>query len=212
MDSIDRLSYLSDALIIDVLTCMEIQHAVRTCALSKRWTRLWTQLPCIYLNFDTFNNVSFIPLLLGVLTHFYDFSNLCSLLTAVISIYCKNRMEISNYHLSCSASLRSISLDYLELGHLGIQFPIPFRYASVRSISLEGVRIDNDISFSSQNLESFYIVNCSLVQHCYVSLQSANTKSRGVRRREMSSLSMNRYPAVDLKMKLEDRLSDLPEG
>ncbi|KAM7258415.1 hypothetical protein ACFE04_014156 [Oxalis oulophora] len=49
--------------------------------------------------------------------------------------------------------------------------------------------------------------------YCYVSLQSANTKSRGVRRREMSSsLSTERFHAVDLKMKLEDRLSDLPEG
>ncbi|KAM7257775.1 hypothetical protein ACFE04_013516 [Oxalis oulophora] len=79
MELEDRLSDLPEGLIIDILSRMETQYAVRTCVLSKRWTRLWTQLALINLKLDSFDNVdSFQHFLLGLFTH-YDASKLYSL-------------------------------------------------------------------------------------------------------------------------------------
>ncbi|EYU19237.1 hypothetical protein ABFS82_13G171100 [Erythranthe guttata] len=40
-DSVDRFSFLPDALILIIITCLPFKEAVKTSVLSKRWLRLW---------------------------------------------------------------------------------------------------------------------------------------------------------------------------
>ncbi|XP_077249534.1 F-box/FBD/LRR-repeat protein At2g26030-like [Tasmannia lanceolata] len=46
----DRISYLSDDILIMILSRIPLREAVKTCVLSKRWTYLWCSIP--YLDLD----------------------------------------------------------------------------------------------------------------------------------------------------------------
>jgi hypothetical protein len=46
----DRLSDLSDCVIIRILSFLNTNHAVRTCVLSSRWNNLWKLLPVLTLD------------------------------------------------------------------------------------------------------------------------------------------------------------------
>ncbi|XP_021852002.2 F-box/LRR-repeat protein 13 [Spinacia oleracea] len=43
-DKVDRLNLLPDSILVDILSLLPIESAVRTCALSRRWQYLWTQV------------------------------------------------------------------------------------------------------------------------------------------------------------------------
>ncbi|KAK1372659.1 hypothetical protein POM88_028852 [Heracleum sosnowskyi] len=48
-DEKDRISKLSDELLVQILSNLDSREAVQTCVLSKRWVHLWTTLPCLNL-------------------------------------------------------------------------------------------------------------------------------------------------------------------
>ncbi|KAH6756227.1 hypothetical protein C2S53_004326 [Perilla frutescens var. hirtella] len=49
-DTLDRLSELPDALILKILSCLEMRDVFQTTLLSKRWKYLWVTLPFLYFN------------------------------------------------------------------------------------------------------------------------------------------------------------------
>ncbi|KAF5801663.1 putative F-box domain, leucine-rich repeat domain superfamily, F-box-like domain superfamily [Helianthus annuus] len=57
----DRLSGLSDDLLLKILSCVCLKYAVRSSVLSPRWRYLWTSLPTLTLStlhFKTLHNLS----------------------------------------------------------------------------------------------------------------------------------------------------------
>ncbi|KAM7258391.1 hypothetical protein ACFE04_014132 [Oxalis oulophora] len=178
MELEDRLSDLPEGLIIDILSRMETQYAVRTCVLSKRWTRLWTQLALINLKLDSFDNVdSFQHFLLGLFTH-YDASKLYSLRFQYSDEDETNDMDdrlvetIVDYatfnrvvHLSidCFTNWKSIRipsqllacLDDLKLEHImAIEFPLLSEFPEL---------VKNE-PFPFHNLKSFSVFRDNRVQ------------------------------------------------
>ncbi|KAM7258453.1 hypothetical protein ACFE04_014194 [Oxalis oulophora] len=181
MVSIDRLSGLPEGLIIEILSRMETQYAVRTCVLSKRWTRLWTQLTWINLNLDSFvSSESFLIFFFGLLTH-YDSRKLCSLkfvctdldgpdgrlVEAIIDYATVNQVlylsidSILIWDIILPPQLFA-SLEDLTLKYMSIQFPKACYAASLKSISLRGVSIENDILLNCINLEDFFMAECEV--------------------------------------------------
>lgn len=56
----DRITDLSDDVLVHMLSFLNVKKAIQTCILSKRWTNLWKTLPTLALNFRKFrtNKVS----------------------------------------------------------------------------------------------------------------------------------------------------------
>ncbi|KAH6816622.1 hypothetical protein C2S51_021442 [Perilla frutescens var. frutescens] len=52
LKSLDRLSELSDSLILEILSFLEMRDVVQTTLLSKRWKGLWTSIPCLCFEND----------------------------------------------------------------------------------------------------------------------------------------------------------------
>jgi hypothetical protein len=50
----DRLSDLTDVLLLHIMSFLKAREAVRTCILSKRWRILWAHLPCLDFDSDEF--------------------------------------------------------------------------------------------------------------------------------------------------------------
>ncbi|KAH6816623.1 hypothetical protein C2S51_021443 [Perilla frutescens var. frutescens] len=51
--TVDRLSELPDALILKIISSLDMRDVVGTTLLSKRWNNLWTTIPCLcYVNYD----------------------------------------------------------------------------------------------------------------------------------------------------------------
>ncbi|KAJ3686445.1 hypothetical protein LUZ61_015609 [Rhynchospora tenuis] len=48
--SVDRISFLPFELKVSILSCLRIDDAVRTSALSRSWRYIWTHLPCLRLD------------------------------------------------------------------------------------------------------------------------------------------------------------------
>ncbi|KAM7260007.1 hypothetical protein ACFE04_015748 [Oxalis oulophora] len=183
MIAVDRLSNLPDEVLTRILCGMEIQHAIRTSVLSKRWNRLWTQLSSLFINADSFNDLdAFQFFLLRLLVH-YDASKLCSLtltcsdpelddrlVTAIIDYATANGVEhvwisvpnITPFQLF-KLSKAYFTLEDLTLGDMTLEFPIPLIFACLTSILLYGVTVkNNEISLHCENLEKFCMTDCSV--------------------------------------------------
>ncbi|XP_021297313.1 putative FBD-associated F-box protein At5g56410 [Herrania umbratica] len=50
----DRISELTDELLLKIMSFLNTKHAVQTCVLSKRWKTLWESLPYLDFNYNTF--------------------------------------------------------------------------------------------------------------------------------------------------------------
>ncbi|XP_057426290.1 putative FBD-associated F-box protein At5g56700 [Lotus japonicus] len=55
----DRLSDLSDEILLHIMSFMMIKDVVKTCILSKRWQNLWKSLPDLILHVSNFSNPLF---------------------------------------------------------------------------------------------------------------------------------------------------------
>jgi len=53
----DRLSDLSDCVILHILSFLDVKCVVQTCILSKRWNNLWKHLPTLILNSSHFMSI-----------------------------------------------------------------------------------------------------------------------------------------------------------
>lgn len=53
----DRLSDLSDCVILHILSYLNTKHVVRTCVLSTRWKHLWKRIPTLILHSSTFTTL-----------------------------------------------------------------------------------------------------------------------------------------------------------
>ncbi|KAJ3703288.1 hypothetical protein LUZ61_006993 [Rhynchospora tenuis] len=58
MAHVDRISSLSDDLLHHILSLLDIQEAVRTCVLSKRWQRLWADMDSLEFSLPDFKTRS----------------------------------------------------------------------------------------------------------------------------------------------------------
>ncbi|XP_058748803.1 putative F-box/FBD/LRR-repeat protein At1g78840 [Vicia villosa] len=54
VESGDKFDEMPDCVVLHILSFMETKDAVRTCVLSKRWTNLWTSIPCLNFNSKSF--------------------------------------------------------------------------------------------------------------------------------------------------------------
>ncbi|XP_007011264.2 PREDICTED: F-box/LRR-repeat protein At3g26922 [Theobroma cacao] len=50
----DRISELTDELLLKIMSFLNTKHAVQTCVLSKRWKKLWESLRYLDFNYNTF--------------------------------------------------------------------------------------------------------------------------------------------------------------
>ncbi|KAM7256913.1 hypothetical protein ACFE04_012654 [Oxalis oulophora] len=189
MASVNRLSDLPEGLICEILSRLEIQEAVQTCVLSKKWTRMWTQIPRINLNYNSFDFLeSFQLFLLGLFTHYDAAANLHSLTFVAEDESCSIDYEETDHrlvetiidyatvnqvkHLSIDCYLISKHLKLppqllaclcdLRLEYFSIEFPKPFVSDSLGSIYLNSIYIKNDIELRCGNLQSFTMIDCNV--------------------------------------------------
>ncbi|KAM7257620.1 hypothetical protein ACFE04_013361 [Oxalis oulophora] len=181
MVAVDRLSDLPEGILMLILRRMEIREAIQTSVLSKQWnrTRLWTQLPSLYINADPFDTVdAFQFFLIHLFTH-YDKSKLytCRLKSCDFELNNNLFAAIFDYlitnqvsHLWIQYPVEAILklplqlskmryLETLELGGVTCEFPIPFCSRSLRRLRLDGVNFENDFLMHCPNLEYFRVMD-----------------------------------------------------
>ncbi|KAJ3684671.1 hypothetical protein LUZ61_013835 [Rhynchospora tenuis] len=73
LSEFDRLSDLSDDLLLHIMCFLTVRQAVNTCILSKRWRNLWRYLPC--LHFDAYDDENFIQFI----TSFFRIRSNCNI-------------------------------------------------------------------------------------------------------------------------------------
>ncbi|KAF7119969.1 hypothetical protein RHSIM_Rhsim13G0173200 [Rhododendron simsii] len=54
--AVDRISEFPDSILVHILSFLDIEDAVRTQVLSKRWRFLWTFLPCLLFYYNAFDD------------------------------------------------------------------------------------------------------------------------------------------------------------
>ncbi|KAK3184623.1 hypothetical protein Dsin_031909 [Dipteronia sinensis] len=71
MEEIDRLSYLPESIIHDILSCLDTRVAIKTCVLSKTWNRRWIYSHCLSFDGQNFDKspTAFKNFILHVLKH-----------------------------------------------------------------------------------------------------------------------------------------------
>ncbi|KAM7255865.1 hypothetical protein ACFE04_011606 [Oxalis oulophora] len=182
--AIDRLSNLPQGIILFILSRLEIHDAVRTCILSKRWSRLWTRIPCLNINSQAFEHWDTFQFFLLRFIIRYNPCNLytCNfvshdddldyrLVRSVIDYAIKNQVahllvdcpNLNNFQIPPQLSTVGCrSLEGLTLRGLSFQLPEPFYLISLVTINLDGVTIGKDIMLGCINLESFMMKNCKI--------------------------------------------------
>ncbi|KAM7260401.1 hypothetical protein ACFE04_016142 [Oxalis oulophora] len=180
----DRLSNLPKDIILFILSRLEIHDAVRTCILSKRWTRLWTRIPCLNINVEAFDNWDTLHFFLLRLFlrykpyNFYSCTFVCHdegldyrLVKSVIDYAIKNQVEhlwidcpnLNNFQLPSQLSkVTCNSLEGLTLQGLSFEFPKSFLFTLLETIILDGVTIGKDVLLGCASLESFVMKNCKI--------------------------------------------------
>ncbi|KAM7255578.1 hypothetical protein ACFE04_008476 [Oxalis oulophora] len=179
MMKLDRLSNFPEEILMHILRFMETKHAIQTSVLSKQWTNLWTKVPSLYIDADSFHNVdAFVSFLHGLIVHYaapeiFSCKFVCSeddlehgIFTAIVSYANLKKVKCLSIHcpsLISTAPPQIFSCRYLltlSLTGCAYEFPDPFYCALLRSICLDGVFIDNDIFMYCPNLERCFIMDC----------------------------------------------------
>ncbi|KAL9995273.1 putative leucine-rich repeat domain superfamily, F-box-like domain superfamily [Helianthus debilis subsp. tardiflorus] len=181
----DRLTSLSDDLLISILSHIDTKQAVQSSILSKRWVNLWTLLPVLNFTCEQDQNPPNPPdndgymfihnvfarrnasILIEKLsanvsdhyTMFRLFNDALSLRVSDLRIDCSENI-VKHYPISCVDSsdlLMSLSLKgMVEFGY----FP---RFDGLVKLRLERVKIVENEAFASfVNLEELFLVNCKM--------------------------------------------------
>ncbi|KAM7257043.1 hypothetical protein ACFE04_012784 [Oxalis oulophora] len=183
--TIDRLSDLPEGILMYILRLMEMKDAICTSILSKQWyqAHLWSQLPSLYLDADSFDDLdAFQYFLFGLFTH-YDKSKLYSiryfnnelddvdnrLLETIVDYAASNDVELlwlkcpEVFYFRLPPRLQACRfLTQLTLEQIRFNFPGPFVSRSMKSIYLDVATIDNDIVLVCENLEKFFMMECAI--------------------------------------------------
>ncbi|XP_022769553.1 putative F-box/FBD/LRR-repeat protein At4g13965 [Durio zibethinus] len=167
-NEMDRLSDLPDSLIHHILSSLNTKNAVQTCVLSKRWSHLWTCLPS--LNFDS-----------------QSFKYLTSFKKFVLHVL--SRREPSNLH---SLKFHSCSSDKTFIGRV-ICYAVSH---SVQEIYMDRTIHPAYRLLSSTSLRTLHLENCSLfgdhfsrclnlenlfIDRCFISVEHKVIKISGPR-------------------------------
>ncbi|KAM7256174.1 hypothetical protein ACFE04_011915 [Oxalis oulophora] len=167
---------------------METKYAVRTCVLSKRWTRMWPQLACLNLNVDSFNSLdSFQNFLLGFFTHYGsrkldsirfecdevdDTSEPWDMFVRTMKIMIGQPTVNQVGHLSIDGHFFSETFNFppmfflylkrIKLDSLTVEFPQPTYSVINEALFLpdDFDEIENDIMYSCTNLVDFFVLEC----------------------------------------------------
>ncbi|KAM7255718.1 hypothetical protein ACFE04_008616 [Oxalis oulophora] len=177
----DRLSNLPEEILMHILLFMETKHAIQTSVLSKQWPRLWTKLPNLYINADSFHDlVSFVYFLKDIVRRYANreiYS--CTFVCKEEGMDCRILNEIIKYafikkvkclQIQCPSMtdpappqiFSSERLVTLSLEGLTNKFPAPYHGVSIRSIRLNRVIIENDIVMYCPNLEKFFMTESTV--------------------------------------------------
>lgn len=201
---IDRLSTLSDDVLINILSLLPLRQAARTCTLSKRWRLLWTYLPT--LNIDSPIARPSIP---GILTHhnpsrirdfcYVSFSRLArsGKLESYLSIAVKHGIRVlkldfyrdcygrqqPDYKLPacifCCDSLTKLHLSYCEL-----DLPESMHWNSLTSLTLEYMVLADDtverLTSSSPVLSELSLFDCNSSSHLRICIDNPSVKTLSI--------------------------------
>lgn len=168
------LVLLPDNVLQLILSFLNTKFAVQTCVLSKRWMFLWTGIPALRLNCHSFlKHISFVKFVTRVFLH-RDKSKVI------------RQFELSYSIVSDDDPMMKLMFNFLELHGQGVEHlvinyyyheyisskfhPSPFwnplsTFVSLKTPTLEGVRVNVNMAYYFASLESLLLKKCRLANH-----------------------------------------------
>lgn len=198
---IDRLSNLSDDLLINILSFLPLRQAARTCTLSKRWRLLWTYLPT--LNLDSPIPRPSIP---GILIH-HNPSRIIDFCYVSFSRLARSGKLESYLSIAVNHGIRVLKLDFyrdfygrqhpdyklpgcifycdsltkLHLSYCALDLPESMHLNSLKSLTLEYMELADDtverLTSSSPVLSELSLFGCNNSDRLRICIDNPSVKT-----------------------------------
>ena len=189
----DRLSDLSDCVILHILSFLDVKCVVQTCILSKRWNNLWKHLPTLILKSSHFMSIKsfnkFVPRILSLRNastplHALDFERLgfvepCLLRRIVKYAVSHHVQELSisisfdiQHFPTCFFSCRTLtSLKLALLQPITFEetiFPSSLNLPALTTLSLESFTFRVGDDGCAEPFSAFSCLNSLIIRYCRV--------------------------------------------
>ena len=134
----DRISDLTDCLLIHILSFLNNREAVQTCILSKRWINLWKTLPILTLNCYQFSDQQIVKNFLSMFLSLRDHSTALSALL----LHNSHFRNISLYKMVTEYAFTH-NVQHFKIDYTTAELFLPFFFSSrtLTSLTLTGANL-----------------------------------------------------------------------
>ncbi|KAJ3702455.1 hypothetical protein LUZ61_006160 [Rhynchospora tenuis] len=156
LNEFDRLSGLTDELLLHIMCFLTTRQAVNTCILSKRWRNLWRYLSCLHFDAYDGDNIPFI-------TSFFNLRNNCHIDTFRLHWITRDDCWEPLFTRVLESHPRVLSIKSGEFSSWHkMDFDSVFTCASVEEMELDGIFVPRKSPITLFNLKKLNLTSMSL--------------------------------------------------
>ncbi|XP_071703976.1 uncharacterized protein [Rutidosis leptorrhynchoides] len=194
----DRLSNLSEDLIIKILSYNDTKNAIKTSILSSRWKNTWKLIPHLDLSTDDVTSLTSFQKFTRVLSNRNDEIDLASLKLSVRGGFRPAFLKTVVDHAFSNNSLKDLTLIGCARNYNQPKIKSSFDLPALTTLHLENVILDNgnrdeDGGLLSKclNLKNLTLLNCNIDYHYpFISPSECFNLSNHINEIELSSVKL----------------------